>query len=169
MRRSNRNFKTPPPGCKPQAFELLKIESFKFSAPRAKMVFKCPTLSSDFVCQMPLLKNNRRQFLSVMKLGYDHCTQITRIQREKWKQTLQGKPCVMCFWQIARKSPRIYGSLQFFFLCETWTSIVPWLFATMEVRKGRSAWVEIIIAKLKVRERFWIPRLHRLVKKLLWM
>ena len=115
MRRSNRNFNIPPTGRKPQAFELLKIESFKFSAPRAKMLFKCPTLSSDFVCQMPLLKNNRRQFLSVMKLGYDHCTQITRIQREKWKQTLQGEPCVMCLWQIARKSPRILPFFANFF------------------------------------------------------
>ena len=35
-----------PPG-KPRAFELLKIGLFKFPPPRAKMVFKCPTLSSD--------------------------------------------------------------------------------------------------------------------------
>ena len=169
MSRSNRNFNIPPPGRKPQAFELLKIESFKFSAPRAKMVFKCPTLSSDFVYQMPLLKNNRRQFLSVMKLGYDHGTQRTRIQREKWKQTLQGKPCAMCFWKIARKCPRILRFFAIFFPCGAWASIVPWLFTTVEARKGRSAWVEITIAKLKVRERFWIPLLRRLVKKLLWM
>ena len=160
----------PQPGRKPQAFELLKIESFKFSAPRAKMVFKCPTLSSDFVCQMPLLKINRRHFLSLMKLGYDHGTQRTRIQREIWKQTLQGKPCAMCFWQTARKSPRILRFLAIFFPFGAWTSIiVPWLFATMEARKGRSAWVEITIAKLKVRERFWSLWLRRLVKKLLWM
>ena len=47
------------------------------------MVFKCPTLSSDFVCQMPKLKDNRPRFLSVMKLVYDHGMQRTRIQREK--------------------------------------------------------------------------------------
>ena len=35
-----------PPG-KPREFELLKIRLFKFPAPRAKMVFKCPTLWSD--------------------------------------------------------------------------------------------------------------------------
>ena len=37
----------PPPLGKPQAFELLKIKLFKFLSPRAKMVFKCPTLLSD--------------------------------------------------------------------------------------------------------------------------
>ena len=49
MRRSNRNFNIPPPPPpgKPRAFELLKIGLFKFPPPRAKMVFKCPTLSSD--------------------------------------------------------------------------------------------------------------------------
>ena len=45
MRRSTRNFNTPPPPS--WAFELLKSGSFKFSPPRAKMVFKFPTLSSD--------------------------------------------------------------------------------------------------------------------------
>ena len=70
MRRSNRNFNIPLPG-KPRTFELLKIGSFKCPPPRVKMVFKCPALSSDFVCEMPLLKNNRRRFLSsVMKLVY---------------------------------------------------------------------------------------------------
>ena len=130
------------------------------------MVFKCPTLSSDFVCQMPQLKNNRRQFLSVMTLVYDHGTQRTRIQREKWKQTLQGKPSVTCFWQIAGKSPRILRFSAIFFPCGSWTSIVLWLFVAMEARKCRSVWVEITIAKLKVRERFWTPRLRRLVKEL---
>ena len=38
----------PPPLGKARAFELLKIGSFKFPPPRAKMVFKCPTLLSDF-------------------------------------------------------------------------------------------------------------------------
>ena len=37
----------PPPRGKPRAFELLKIGLFKFPPPRAKMVFKCPTLWSD--------------------------------------------------------------------------------------------------------------------------
>ena len=35
-----------PPG-KAQAFELLKIGLFKFLPPQAKIVFKCPTLSSN--------------------------------------------------------------------------------------------------------------------------
>ena len=52
MRRSTRNFNIPPPG-KPRAFELLKIGSFKFPPPRAKMVFKCPTLSSDLSVKCP--------------------------------------------------------------------------------------------------------------------
>ena len=66
----------PPPAWKPRALELLKIGSFKFPSPRAKMVFKCPTLSSDFVCQMPLLKNNRIRFQSsVIKLVHIRSTQ----------------------------------------------------------------------------------------------
>ena len=77
MRRSNRNFIIPPPPPgKARAFELFKIGSFKFPPPRVKMGFKCPTLSSHFVCQMPLLKNNRRRFLSsVIKLVYIRGTQ----------------------------------------------------------------------------------------------
>ena len=56
MRRSNRNFNMPPPPPgKPLLFELLKIGWFKFPSSWAKMVFKYPTLSSDFVYQMPLL------------------------------------------------------------------------------------------------------------------
>ena len=53
---------------KPQTgrVKFLKIGSFKFPPPRPKMVFKCATLSSDFVCQMPLIKN-RRRFLSSVK------------------------------------------------------------------------------------------------------
>ena len=54
MRRSSRNFNIPPPPGKPRAFELLKIGLFKFPPPWAKMVFKCPTLSSDlFVKSAP--------------------------------------------------------------------------------------------------------------------
>ena len=59
-----------PPG-KPRTFELLKIGLFKFLPHLAKMVFKCPIVSSDFFFQMPLLKNNRRWSLSsVIKLVY---------------------------------------------------------------------------------------------------
>ena len=43
----------PPPPGKPRAFELLKIGSFKLPPPRAKMVFKCPTLSSDLSVKCP--------------------------------------------------------------------------------------------------------------------
>ena len=53
MRRSTRNFNIPPPPGKPRAFELLKIGSFKFPPPMAKMVFKCPTLSSDLSVKCP--------------------------------------------------------------------------------------------------------------------
>ena len=54
MHRSTRNFNIPLPG-KPWAFELLKTGSFKFPSPRAKIVFKCPTLSSDLsVCPQRL-------------------------------------------------------------------------------------------------------------------
>ena len=41
---------SPPP---PRAFELLKIGSFKFPPPRAKIVFKCPTLSSIYLSKAP--------------------------------------------------------------------------------------------------------------------
>ena len=44
---------SPPPPGKPRAFELLKIGSFKFPPPRSKMVFKCPTLSSDLSVKCP--------------------------------------------------------------------------------------------------------------------
>ena len=37
----------PPPLGKARVFEILKIRSFKFAPPRAKMVFKYPTISSD--------------------------------------------------------------------------------------------------------------------------
>ena len=62
----NFNIPTPrPPARKPGAFELLKIGSFKFTSPRAKMVFKCPTLTSDLSqCQMLLIKNSCCQLLS---------------------------------------------------------------------------------------------------------
>ena len=82
----------PPPPGKPRAFELFKIGSFKFPPPRAKMVFKCPTLSSHFVCQIPLLKNNRRRFLSsVRKLVYIRGTQRYQFKRESYfRRWLRG-------------------------------------------------------------------------------
>ena len=52
---------TPSPG-KARAFELLKVESLKLPTPRAKMVFKCPTLASDLSEKRPLLKSNLRRF-----------------------------------------------------------------------------------------------------------
>ena len=61
MRRSNRNFNPPSPSGKARAFELLKVESFKLPTPRAKMVFKCPTLASDLSEKRPLLKSNLRR------------------------------------------------------------------------------------------------------------
>ena len=80
----------PPPPRKPRAFELLKIGSFKFPPPRAKMVFKCPTLPLDFVCQMPLLKKNRRRFLtSVIKLVY-----IRGTQRHQFKMESYSRRCL---------------------------------------------------------------------------
>ena len=92
MRRSNRNFNIPLPPGKPRAFELLKIGSFKFPPPRVKMLFKCPTLSSHFVFQMPLLKNNRRRFLtSVIKLVYIRGTQRHQFKMENYfRRWLRG-------------------------------------------------------------------------------
>ena len=93
MRRSNRNFDIPPPPPgKPRAFELLKIGWFKFPPPRAKMVFKCPTLSSDFVCQMLLLKSNCRRFLSsVIKLVYIRGTRRHQFKMETYfRRWLRG-------------------------------------------------------------------------------
>ena len=90
MRPSNRNFNIPT--GKPRAFELFKIGSFKFPPPRARMVFKCPTRSSHFVCQMPLLKNNRRRFLSsAVKPVYIRCTQRHQLMRESYfRRWLRG-------------------------------------------------------------------------------
>ena len=42
----NSKHQHPPPG-KPRAFELLKIELFKFPPPWAKIAFKYPTLALD--------------------------------------------------------------------------------------------------------------------------
>ena len=55
----------PPPPGKPRAFELLKIGLFKFPRPRAKVVFKCPTLSSDLLVKSALLNNNLHRLLSL--------------------------------------------------------------------------------------------------------
>ena len=74
---------------------------------------------------------------------------------------------VSCAFNKLPGNPRVFsGSLHFFFPCGAWTSIV----RTVAVchnggKKGRTVWVETTIEKLKVRERFWIPRLRRLVKK----
>ena len=48
------------------AFKLLKTGSFKFQPPRAEIVFKCPTLSSDLSAKWP----SQRFLLSVIKLMY---------------------------------------------------------------------------------------------------
>ena len=42
---------SPPPG-KARTYELLKIGSFKFPTPQAKMVFKCPNPIDGFVCKL---------------------------------------------------------------------------------------------------------------------
>ena len=58
-----------------RAFELFKIGSFKFPAPRAKMVFKCPTLSSDLSVKCPPSLRTivvGRLLSSVIKLVYKH-------------------------------------------------------------------------------------------------
>ena len=87
---------TSPHAGKPRAFELFKIGSFKFSPPLAKMVFKCPTLSSHFVCQMPFLKNNRRRYRKVK--GYRFTIVITvdysfiTISHPLITASLEGKP-----------------------------------------------------------------------------
>ena len=72
---------------KPQTgrVKFLKIGSFKFPPLRPKIVFKCATLSSDFACQMPLLKNRRRFLSSVKKLVY-----IRGTQRHGWKVILDA-------------------------------------------------------------------------------
>ena len=49
MRRSNRNFNIPPPPGKSRALGTFEDSIVQIPARRAKMVFKCPTLSSDFV------------------------------------------------------------------------------------------------------------------------
>ena len=41
---------TPPPPGRIRAFEVLKIVLFNCPPPLAKIVFKCPTLSSDLAC-----------------------------------------------------------------------------------------------------------------------
>ena len=53
MRRSIQNINIPPPPGKPQAFELLKIELFKFPPPWAKITFKYPTLALDLTVKCP--------------------------------------------------------------------------------------------------------------------
>ena len=43
----------------PSAIELLKIESFKNSSNRGKVVFKCPTIVPDLSAKCPSKKTNR--------------------------------------------------------------------------------------------------------------
>ena len=85
MRRSNRNFNIspplPPPPGKARAFELLKIGSFQIPAPSGQNSVQIPYPIVEFVCQMPLLKNNRCPFLSsVIKLVHIPC-----MRRHKFK------------------------------------------------------------------------------------
>ena len=61
----NSKLQHPPPlPDKACTFELLKIGSFKFPTPRAKIVFKFRTLSSALSAKCPTVKNNRRRLLS---------------------------------------------------------------------------------------------------------
>ena len=61
------------------------------------MVFKCPTLSSHFVCQMPLLKNNRRRFLlNGIRLVYICGTQRNQFKMESYfRRCLRGTRYVL--------------------------------------------------------------------------
>ena len=53
--------------------------------PGRPSLFKCPTLSSNFVCRIPLQKNNRRRFLSsVIKLVYIRSTQRHPFKMESY-------------------------------------------------------------------------------------
>ena len=49
----NSETSTPPPGAMPRAFELLKIDLFKFPPPWSKIVFKYPTLALDLIVKCP--------------------------------------------------------------------------------------------------------------------
>ena len=84
----------PPPRANPGHLNFWRLDrsSFKFPLLWAKMLFKCPTLSSHFVYQMPLLKNNRRRFLtSVIKLVYIRGTQRHQFKRESYfRRGLRG-------------------------------------------------------------------------------
>ena len=66
MRRSTRNIPPLPPG-KFLAFELLKIGSFQIPAPSGQSGVQIPYLVDGFFCQISLLNNNRRRFLSSIK------------------------------------------------------------------------------------------------------
>ena len=80
MRRSNRNFTIPPPPGRARILDLLKTGSFKFPALRAKMVFKCPTLSLGLS-----VKNNRRRLLSsLIKLVYIYGTRRHHFKMESY-------------------------------------------------------------------------------------
>ena len=49
----NSKHQHPPPPGKPRAFELLKIELFKFRPPWAKIAFKYPTIALDLTVKCP--------------------------------------------------------------------------------------------------------------------
>ena len=53
-----------PPRASPGHLNFLRLDRSNSHPLRAKMVLKCPTLSSHFVCQMPHVMNNRRWLLS---------------------------------------------------------------------------------------------------------
>ena len=72
---------SPPPPGKARAVELLKIGSFQIPAPSGQNSVQIPYPIVEFVCQMPLLKNNRCPFLSsVIKLVHIPC-----MRRHKFK------------------------------------------------------------------------------------
>ena len=70
MRRSTRNFNIPPTAGKSRTFELLKIGSFKFPLPSGQNGIQMLYPIVGFVCQMPLLKNNRRAQKIVKHPGF---------------------------------------------------------------------------------------------------
>ena len=99
------------------------------------MAFKCPTLSSDFVCQMRQLKNNRPRFLSVMKLVHDHGTQRTM---SKMKTNFTGKAMCRVLLTNCQEIPAYFQVLCIFFFRVGHEQVlyVPWLFATMGAKKA---------------------------------
>ena len=84
MRRPNRNFNIPFPTRQTPGIRTFEDWIVKFPPPRPKMVLKYLILSPDFVCEMPLLKNNRRRFVSsVIKFVYIPGTQRHQFKMER--------------------------------------------------------------------------------------